>query len=385
MQPSVAAVDMPGTSQYAADKYVARSREARDGIALCLSGGGFRAALFHLGALRRLNELEILPQVKTITAVSGGSVIAAHLADTLRPWPNGRVGDWDDRVAAPFRTFVAKNLGTRPILKGWLPWNWANNAGINALARECDHRLKNNLTLHGLPSHPQFMFCATNLVTGGGWVFDRTSDVDYSLGTAAAVSSCYPIYFRPFTLTRPHRVALVDGGVDDNKAVEPVWQTHEILLVSDGGDVLRAEWGKSFTWSLYRSGKVLWNQLEEVRKRWLLANFISHQMEGTYWGIESSPSHYPHPASEPYAGYSTALARDVIAVVRTTYDAFSDVEAAVLENHGYFLAEAATLAHQPRLRRADPPPPKAPHPAWMCERKVREALRDSARALPPRW
>ena len=28
----------------------------REGVALCLSGGGYRAALFHLGALQRLHE-----------------------------------------------------------------------------------------------------------------------------------------------------------------------------------------------------------------------------------------------------------------------------------------------------------------------------------------
>src|SRR6266566_7386366 len=59
----------------------------RRGIALCLSGGGFRAALFHLGALRRLNELGILSKIDTITSVSGGSITAAHLATRLTPWP----------------------------------------------------------------------------------------------------------------------------------------------------------------------------------------------------------------------------------------------------------------------------------------------------------
>jgi NTE family protein len=56
-------------------------------LALCLSGGGFRAALFHLGALRRLNELGILATVETIASVSGGSILAAHLATHMRPWP----------------------------------------------------------------------------------------------------------------------------------------------------------------------------------------------------------------------------------------------------------------------------------------------------------
>ena len=40
--------------------------EIRPGLALALSGGGFRAALFHLGALRCLNEHGILSRVSTI-------------------------------------------------------------------------------------------------------------------------------------------------------------------------------------------------------------------------------------------------------------------------------------------------------------------------------
>src|SRR5687767_11992601 len=59
----------------------------RAGIALCLSGGGYRAALFHLGALRRLDELAILPRITTISSVSGGSIVNALLATRLRPWP----------------------------------------------------------------------------------------------------------------------------------------------------------------------------------------------------------------------------------------------------------------------------------------------------------
>jgi NTE family protein len=51
----------------------------RRGIALCLSGGGFRATLFHLGAIQRLFELGIAtrPDFDTVTSVSGGSITAA--------------------------------------------------------------------------------------------------------------------------------------------------------------------------------------------------------------------------------------------------------------------------------------------------------------------
>ncbi len=47
-------------------------------LGLALSGGGFRAAFFHLGALRRLAELDLLRHVATISTVSGGSILAAH-------------------------------------------------------------------------------------------------------------------------------------------------------------------------------------------------------------------------------------------------------------------------------------------------------------------
>ena len=43
-------------------------------MGVCLSGGGFRATLFHVGALKRLNELGLLKNVDTFSSVSGGSI-----------------------------------------------------------------------------------------------------------------------------------------------------------------------------------------------------------------------------------------------------------------------------------------------------------------------
>src|SRR5438270_13585462 len=51
----------------------------KPGIALCLSGGGYRAMLFHLGALWRLNEVGYLPKLQQVSSVSGGSITAAYL------------------------------------------------------------------------------------------------------------------------------------------------------------------------------------------------------------------------------------------------------------------------------------------------------------------
>ncbi len=47
-------------------------------LGLALSGGGFRSALFHVGVLSRLAELDLLRKIDVISSVSGGSIIAAY-------------------------------------------------------------------------------------------------------------------------------------------------------------------------------------------------------------------------------------------------------------------------------------------------------------------
>ena len=49
------------------------------GMALCSSGGGYRAMVFHLGALLRLNEAWLLKKLNRISSVSGGSITAGML------------------------------------------------------------------------------------------------------------------------------------------------------------------------------------------------------------------------------------------------------------------------------------------------------------------
>lgn len=49
------------------------------GIALCLSGGGYRAMLFHVGSIWRINEAGLLGNLNRISSVSGGSITTAVL------------------------------------------------------------------------------------------------------------------------------------------------------------------------------------------------------------------------------------------------------------------------------------------------------------------
>lgn len=53
-------------------------------VGLALSGGGFRAAFFHLGVLARLAELDMLRHVEVLSCVSGGSIVGAHYYLELR-------------------------------------------------------------------------------------------------------------------------------------------------------------------------------------------------------------------------------------------------------------------------------------------------------------
>ena len=53
-------------------------------IGLALSGGGFRASLYHIGVLAKLAELDLLRHIEVISCVSGGSIVGAQYYLELR-------------------------------------------------------------------------------------------------------------------------------------------------------------------------------------------------------------------------------------------------------------------------------------------------------------
>jgi hypothetical protein len=83
------------------------------GIALCLSGGGYRAMLFHLGTLWRLNELGYLPKLDRVSSVSGGSITAGVLAlnwSRLEFDEGGVARQFEPLVVNPVRRLGAKTI-----------------------------------------------------------------------------------------------------------------------------------------------------------------------------------------------------------------------------------------------------------------------------------
>lgn len=94
----------------------------RGKIGLALSGGGFRAALYHLGVLARLAEVDALRGVEVISTVSGGSIVGAQyylaLQQLLESRPDGAITRADyvklvSDLIPPFVAAVQKNLRVR--------------------------------------------------------------------------------------------------------------------------------------------------------------------------------------------------------------------------------------------------------------------------------
>jgi len=380
-------------------------REEHSGVALCLSGGGFRAALFHLGALRRLNELGILSDVDTISAVSGGSILAAHLVERIPDWPNKGevVQDWDEQVAEPFRAITSKNLRTGPVLRRLLPWNWVRpESGIRALARRYQSEIT-SARLGDLPDRPRYLFCATDMVYGRFWVFEKRGagryDTDltprprWPVAHAVAASSCFPPIFAPMDVglspqqeegegsgharppkRRVTRGHLTDGGTYDNTGVEAVWEDHATILVSDGGGTFDTRWRNSWLWRLRRYPAIANARVRVVQKRWLFASFRADLFDGAIWGIDEPK--WDRQDLDLLAAYPRDLIETVIAQIRTDLDAFSEAEQKVLENHGYMMAEASIRALKLALPHRDAPV-SIPYPEWMDAERVRDALADS--------
>lgn len=384
----------------------------RSGVALCLSGGGSRAALFHLGVLRRLNEVGVLSQVNTITSVSGGSIFAAHLAAKLSAWPapGEPIADFETLVVPGFETFVRRNLRTPPVARRLLPWNWLNDqTQVDALARLFERYL-NGAKLTELPTAgPDYVFCASDNAFGVNWIFTRErigdyeagymSPGDWTVGGAAAASGCFPPVFDPMKArVNPEKMTggryprgtardriirglrLSDGGLYDNLGLEPVWKNKSIVIVSDGGATFDATGDEGFFKRLKRYATVMGRQTTALRKRWLIASFKTGVMSGTYMGVGTLVSGY----GPEYPGYPAHLVEKYIAEVRTDLDAFSDAEIAVLQNQGYFMANAALQEYLSKtalsIREA---PFKVPYPDWLDADKVSKALEDSSKLKLP--
>jgi NTE family protein len=356
------------------------------------------------------NGRSMLGSIDTVSSVSGGSILAAHLVEGVPDWPppGEVVAGWHERVVEPVLRFVSQDVRTGPLARRWLrPWN-IGRTSIPAAGLEQEYfSAITQRRLVDLPERPRYIFCSSDLVFGSLFQFERTqvcgnevgrsrTPSSWTVARAVAASSCFPPVFAPIRLrlkdgsfsggVEDERVddlqadlrafEVSDGGVCDNMGLDAVWQDHRTLLVSDGGAMFKAERDRGVVWRLMRYGDVRGNQGLRVRKRWLLSNFLLGEMDGMYWGISSAVEHYPV-AGERLIGYSAGLVDQCIEAIRTDLDVFSSAECSVLQNHGYTLANAAVRAHGS----ADTSDVGSqwPYEDWARESAVRRDLAGSAR------
>ncbi|MEM7270296.1 MAG: patatin-like phospholipase family protein [Pseudomonadota bacterium] len=296
-------------------------------IGLSFSGGGYRASLFHAGALVRMNELGVMKRARLISSVSGGSIATGILA------MNWDKLEFEDDVASadsirthfidPVLKATSKSIDVRVGLEGLIPF-WS--AG-NRLAAAYDRNIFDGAEINSIAAAPEFVFCATNLQTGGLFKFTRERLSDWRalhsttkrvrLSEAVAASSAFPPVLAPIRLdlknetvtTSPgarykdarlrRRPVLVDGGVYDNLGLEAIWKQCGVIFSSYAGKNIAAE-PKNFALDIMLP--VVFRFLEssiDWRERVLISLF-KNQLEdglrervGAYWSAEHAPKFSP--------------------------------------------------------------------------------------------
>lgn len=216
-------------------------------LGLALSGGGFRAAAFHLGVFRKLEALGLLWKVDLLTCVSGGSIAGGFLA------LNWGKDDALDRLEDYLKT---KSIAVSSVLGGiFNPFE----TRLEKLADTYDKHLFHGAKLEDLSGGPRIYFNATNLATGnmfffvagenkptelGEWQLGQNAGGTFPLSHAVAASSAFPPVFPPLRIDQDQFdgdvdfVTLTDGGVYDNLGVNPVFRKRNALdfvIVSDAG------------------------------------------------------------------------------------------------------------------------------------------------------
>ncbi len=177
----------------------AREAQGEDIIILALSGGGARAASFHLGVLQALRDMRgrdgrpLTEHVAVVSAVSGGAILSAHY---------GLNGD------AGLDTFRGAFLDKRWSLHGMSSpsaWAGALRGGMNSGgAAWLDRELYHGATFAALNRGPRVVINATDLYNSTPFAFTPLffdalcSDLSrVRVADAVAASMAVPVAFRP--------------------------------------------------------------------------------------------------------------------------------------------------------------------------------------------
>ena len=247
-------------------------------IGLALSGGGFRASIFHLGVIRRLEELGVMKYVQTISAVSGGSIIAAYYVIEMEKHLRQRREELEkcpnkldkvrlqifEKITDDFFKALDHNLRSKAVVFSpfyhpllFLKSLWPSCSRADLIQKEYDRRFYHGNTLDHLPAvtlrdndarpekekvplfltGPEVILNTTSLLTGERKSFKReqvsplqelhsVNQNMLKLSRVVGASSGVPGFFPPTTIWGDK---LVDGGVSDNQGLDALISLDHLL------------------------------------------------------------------------------------------------------------------------------------------------------------
>lgn len=264
-------------------------------LGLSLSGGGYRATAFHLGALKKLQSMNVLDQVEVMSTISGGSITGAYYCLNKDNY-------------ALFESSLYEKLQTKNVIKRvLLSWTFLQLILVAAIflvpafyflftpqawlfpiffvalifvllkfqfhvfpvskriEKIYDQFFCEQKALGDLPDSPVLVLGSTNLQTAKSFSFSKKWMQDstyqfinpkitfkasgFPLARAVMASSCVPFAFTPIKIdkkfftneTDAERVhpVLVDGGVYDNQGIHKIMQRGQYecdtIITSDAG------------------------------------------------------------------------------------------------------------------------------------------------------
>lgn len=200
-------------------------------IGLALSGGGFRAAAFHLGVLKRLEELDLLHRIERLSTVSGGSITGGLYALRCAQHGDGAPGSYPvDALIGEVRPLVTANFRGRALFGS--PMRAAQTIAsfatrfvsrIPLLADALDRELFGGARLSEVP--PWLLINATNLMTGKSWKFFHDRAGDYLIGATDRTGA--------FTLARAVAASAAYPGLTDPLPFRTRWEDLRFDLLDD--------------------------------------------------------------------------------------------------------------------------------------------------------
>lgn len=242
-------------------------------IGLALSGGGYRAAAFHLGTLRKLNSLGILDKVDVLSTISGGSIIGAYYALWKKDF-----NEFDSTFSSLLKRSVIKQvLLSSTVIRivavvllflflfiyflfftrfPWISLILLISSGYfvikyqftifpvsKIIEKVYDNLFYQKSTLSQLKDKPVIAINSTNLQTSRLFTFSKHSmgdskytnesvqfySKDFPIARSVMASTCVPFAFTPVSVSQEYynkstkgsyvKPMLVDGGIYDNQGI----------------------------------------------------------------------------------------------------------------------------------------------------------------------